>query len=529
MVMSKSSALRGPKQQRQVSTHRGTRLLLGLGLFGACLFVSALVTQTVNLPGPLNLPPAALVAFVALFAATPFMLAHWRFSFWTMIAWVMVEDYIRKRAGNNLAVYFMKDVFYGILIVGVVISGEAAGMWRRAVGRGRVSLYALGVWAIVLCVPAAFVNIGIALTGLRAYFFYVPFVAIGYVMVRTIDDLRRLLIGLGAILAPTTLIGVIQSNIGPSFLAPTVSTPGLINLDTVRGAALGLKVYRPTGTFVDPGRYASVATLCLVVGLAGFALTKGWTRVAMLAGVGGIGIAGVWVSGGRAPLLIAIVLVLIAFLTPRAQAGGKSFVQSAAVGSAVALAGAVLMLVIPSIFSSRLSWYQQTLDPRLPGNEWAVRWQEYTGNIWKGIDGGGVFGTGTGMESIGKLYVLRSGTSDNKGLFITESGYGSVAVEWGAIGLILWLVWVVSWLGRQFGSARATRAGPARTVAVVLSSWVFIFLVIQFYAGIGVFQNYVANLFFWLFSGVIFGMPRLDPGRGHTAIPDVLPLPASVP
>ena len=56
---------------------------------------------------------------------------------------------------------------------------------------------------------------------------------------------------------------------------------------------------------------------------------------------------------------------------------------------------------------------------------------------------------------------------------------------------------------------------------IVLLGWVAIFLVVLFFSGFQVFQNYVSNAYFWLLSGMIFALPMprivclLHAGRGR--------------
>jgi hypothetical protein len=45
----------------------------------------------------------------------------------------------------------------------------------------------------------------------------------------------------------------------------------------------------------------------------------------------------------------------------------------------------------------------------------------------------------------------------------------------------------------------------------------FVFLIfIAFYAGIATFQNYINNVFLWLLSGMVFGLPQAA-GRSEGA------------
>ena len=83
----------------------------------------------------------------------------------------------------------------------------------------------------------------------------------------------------------------------------------------------------------------------------------------------------------------------------------------------------------------------------------------------------------------------------------------SVAQEWGAVGLVLWILWSVTWLRRQYRAVSSSRPSDAAAAGIVLLGWVATFLVVLFFSGFQVFQNYVSNAYFWLLSGVIFALP----------------------
>jgi len=173
--------------------------------------------------------------------------------------------------------------------------------------------------------------------------------------------------------------------------------------------------------------------------------------------------------------------------------------------------GAVFLIsaLVPDLFTSRLDWYLQTLDPRSSENEWSFRWDAYGGDTRRGIDIGGLVGQGTGRESLGKQYLYGGPEGTPAGLYQVEGGYASIAVEWGAVGLALWSLWTLAWLYRQWRCIRATPSGPLRAMGVVLWGWMIFFLIIGFFGGLQGFQNYVPNAYFWLLSGVIFGLPQL--------------------
>ncbi len=80
---------------------------------------------------PVELPPVALFAAVLILAALPLLAGRWVLTLGIFLVWLVVEELVRKLAGNNLAVYFVKDLIYLVLLSAVhyclATAGEATG------------------------------------------------------------------------------------------------------------------------------------------------------------------------------------------------------------------------------------------------------------------------------------------------------------------------------------------------------------------------------------------------------------------
>ena len=216
----------------------------------------------------------------------------------------------------------------------------------------------------------------------------------------------------------------------------------------------------------------------------------------------------VWVSGGRTGLVVGAWLVALAAI---ASAFGERHPALGRAGMVAALGlGAIFLFsaLVPDLFTSRLAWYTQTLDPRSSENEWSFRWDSYGSDTRRGINIGGLIGQGTGSESLGKQYLYGDSEDAPAGSYQVEGGYASIAVEWGAVGLALWTLWTLAWLYRQWRCIRAAPSGKLRAMGLVLWGWMIFFLIISFFGGLQAYQNYVPNAYFWLLSGVIFGLPQ---------------------
>ncbi|MHB8589529.1 MAG: hypothetical protein ACYDA0_11855 [Candidatus Dormibacteraceae bacterium] len=458
------------------------------------------------LPQTLHLPASALIAILLIFAASPVLIRSWRVTLGVLLVWLVFEDLLRKMSGNDIRVYFIKDLIYVLLLIALLRDRRARGAWREATGRSRLPLYALMGWAVIMAVPAAFTDWRLPVIGLRLDFFYAPLVVAGFLLARASTRLLARALTLIALVGGTACaIGIVQAILGPTFLAPSGPTPGLINLILLRS---GGTVYEPTGTFVDPGRFASMAVIAVGVSAAAFILATGRSRAVALATLFVSAIA-VWLTGGRATLVQAAFLLILAAAPVVLSKHRRSLTVAGvvAVATVVVIAGAAVLF--PRLLTSRFAWYSSTLNPFSSQNEWAFRWHLYSSNLERAVNLGGWFGMGTGQESLGKQYIYGGSQYSTKGLYQIEGGYAAVAAEWGLVGLLLWLAWTLSWVGRQLKVVWALRDQPVGHAGLVLVGWIFLFLFLGFVAGFQVFQNYLANAYFWLLSGMVFGLASI--------------------
>ncbi len=509
-------------QARWANLTRGERWVLPAFLACAAL-MGAVIGNAIELPGLFSLNPGTVVLILAFTLSVPYLVRNWRASLGLLLVWLVVEDLLRKLAGNDLRIYFAKDVIFLVVLVGLCLDRDFRRWWAEATGATRYALYALVGWALVMSVSTWWIDPRLPLIGLRLDFMYAPLVAAGFAIGSRRTEMRRWLLFAASIAALISLVGVVQATIGPSFLSPGRPTPGLIHLELFRG--LDRTVYRPTATFVDPGRFGSYAVLGFAISLAAIVISSGRKRVFALACAAANG-AGIWVSGGRTGLLMGVVLFAFAATAGPVAEGRLAPGRAVRIVISLVLGGAILTAFLPSVIGTRLQWYVETLDPRSPSNEWTFRARNMVDNTRAGLEIGGLMGTGTGSQSLGKQYL--SGNPDTiAGLYAVEGGYAAVAVEWGAIGVALWAIWSVAWVIRQWRSIKSARGSRVAAAGLVLLAWMLFFLFFGFAGGLQEFQNYLANAYFWLLSGLIFALPLAasdvgrPPGPIGTTVVDV--------
>ena len=138
-------------------------ILPGMAVLGMAVLLGALVADAFPFPIPVELPPVALFAAVLILAALPVLVGRWTLTLGIFLVWLVVEDLVRKLAGNNLAVYFVKDLIYFVLLFALFTSASLQQAWRRATGQTRWILYALVCWAVIMVVPTIRRRLALAL------------------------------------------------------------------------------------------------------------------------------------------------------------------------------------------------------------------------------------------------------------------------------------------------------------------------------------------------------------------------------
>ena len=484
-----------------------TARLLGASLVVVtCAVMGALIAGELAPVASLGIPTPVLLTFVVLLPLTPALVRNWRATLLFFFVWLMVEDLFRKLAGNAIATYFVKDMILLLVLAGFFMDPTVRGVWTAATGRARIALCALVTWAVVMSIPSAFADWRLPLLGLRIDFLYLPLVVVGYVIARDRRELARWAVWLAVVTALASWIGLIQATIGPEFLRPAVATPGLVHLELIRYTVDATEVFRPTGTFVEPGRFLSMALVGLTISLGALFLVRGRRRLVVALCLL-TNLAAVWTSGGRTGVLWGGFMVVTAAVAPAIAERRPTVSRAVAVAVALIVAIGGLNLVAPSLISSRAEFYSTTLDPNASTNEWGSRWENYTRDTFRGIAIGGLVGTGTGQESLGKQYIYGGEGNNPYGLYLVEAGYGSVAVEWGLVGLVLWLWWTIAWLARLALCTRAALGDRIAAFGIVVTAWFFFLMFVAFLGGIANFQNYINNVFLWFLSGLVFALP----------------------
>jgi hypothetical protein len=446
----------------------------------------------------------------------------WRNGFYLFMIWLLFEDLGRKYSGNAPFMFFGKDVVAAVAYLALFLD-----LARRRATSFRppflLTLVVFSLWGATQVFNPNSWSLLFGLLGLKLDYFYIPLMFVGYALLRTERDLRKLLVAnllLGGVIA---LLGIIQGVVGlHSFLTPADMPDDLKALGQLTRVApiSGLEVERVTSVFVSDGRFSSYLNLVFMLGLgaAGYLLLKRRReQYFVFPALALVAVAGV-MSGARGSVvyMVGSALILSAgmFWNLKWQLGKANRLVRAVRRSLLALAVALWLAVVlfPSQIGARLAFYSETLSPQSSEYEGSFRAFDYPLENFRAAwnDPEWLMGHGLGMQSLGTQYVCRfAGTPDPGTSFGVENGYGSILQELGILGLVLYVALTIHILSSGWDVLWRLRKSP--TFPLALSIWFYacVFLLPWTWSNLAMYQNYILNAFFWLLLGVLFRLPSL--------------------
>jgi hypothetical protein len=498
----------------------GRQSLLSIGFFVAGLIAAYLVAQYIISNDFSKLAYAGIACAGA--AAIAITAINWRTGLYLLLAWLLVEDLARKYLGNNMAIYFAKDV----LLAAVYISFFAR--WRRKDQDLKtfrppfLTALAVFIWfGFIQVFNPASTSIFYGLMGMKLYFYYIPLIAVGYALVDSEAMLRRFFYFNLALIAIVISLGIVQSIVGPQFLNPAVMADDIRELSGLYRIApiSGAKVYRPTSVFVSAGRFGDllIVSWLIVFGFSGYLLLRHRKGRIFTLLVLALTAAGCLMGASRGVVVwcaLGGVAGALAFLWGAPWRQGQALrviraVQRAAIG--VALAVVILLFTYPEAFLGRIAVYSETLDPRSPRSELVTRSQDYPlAEFLKAFnDSRWPYGNGLGTASLGGQYISRFFMT-RPPEYAVESGFGDIVLEMGILGLILWLVMGFAVVLSAWRVARKLKGSPFFPLAFMIAFYAFLLLFPMTFAAIQAYQDFILNCYLWLLVGILFRLPTLE-------------------
>jgi hypothetical protein len=448
------------------------------------------------------------------------VLNDWREGLYVFFGWLFVEDLMRKYLGNNMAIYFGKD----ILVVLVYISFYRARRAKKEVATFRPP-FIMPLLIFLWFATGQVFNPGsnsvfYGFLGLKLYFLYAPLMYLGYALIDSEKELRRFFTFNALFLLGVGLLGIAQSIIGPTFLNPTVIQEDIRELSTLYRVSpiTGLLAYRPTSVFVSTGRFQNliIASWAILLGFGGYLLLRSkkgrltaFVTIGVLAGAAVMSTSrGVvmWCGGST-------LIVMAAFIwgAPWKQREVSRVIRSI---QRVALLGglAIVMLAVlfPEQIKSRTAIYSETLSPTSTASELAYRTRDYPlRNFLAAFDTGRwLYGYGTGTASLGIQYVARILHAPPIGVGV-ENGYGQLVIEFGIFGLLLWIVLGASVLLSAWKVVKRLRGSPWFPIGFVIFWLIFLIFFPVGYTGLTFYQDFLVNAYLWILIGILYRLPSL--------------------
>jgi hypothetical protein len=430
-----------------------------------------------------------------------------------------------------MAIYFGKDILTIILYVSFFRARIAKKMERFRIPF-RLALLAYIWFGFIQMFNPSSSSIFNGILGMKVDFLYVPLIFAGYGLLESEEDLRRFSAFTCVLITIVAGLGLAQSIIGPTFLNPAVMQENIRELSNAyRNAPIsGLRAYRPTSVFVSAGRFQDFLLVAWLISLgnAGYLLLrsrKGRTLAFLTLGV----VAGTsLMSTSRGVFMwnAGIALIVAAgFLWGAPWRQGEALRVLRTIQRTVLFAGVVivvLMTIFPDEVGSRVAIYTETLMPDSPASELVNRTQTYPLQqleyafdhpLWP-------YGYGIGTCTLGTQYVVR--ILNVRPMHIgVESGFGNLIVELGIVGLFLWIVLGFSIAISAWKVVLKLRGSPWFPPSFLI----FLFSVLLFFpmtfVSFSAYQDFVINVYFWLFLGILFRLPELARAAASTPAEEV--------
>lgn len=456
--------------------------------------------------------------FAFLIVVVP-MLKNWRTGVYVFLCWLLFEDIVRKYAGNNMAIFFGKDVLVGVVYLAfyMKVRRNQEKVFRPPFMVPVLLFVWLGVFQVFN--PGS-TSIWYGILGLKMYFYYIPLVFIGYCLANTEKELQRFFT-LNLVLSLLIIsLGIAQSIIGPTFLNPQTLQEDIQYLSKLYRVSpiSGVRVYRACSVFVSNGRYSDYLQVAwlFALGYSGYLLLRlrqrRWLAFTALA----VTMAGAVLSGSRGVIMwifIDMVAVSAAFLwgAPWKQREVIRVLRTLmriAIGTTLAIV--LLIAIFPDALGARLALYTETLAPSSSANELATRtWDYPIDNFLYAFEyERWPYGYGIGTSGLGTQYVTRIFHVKPPQAGV-ESGYGTLVVEMGILGLILWLLMAFAIVISAWKVVVQLRGSPLFPIGFVIFWYAFVLLFPSTYGGLQPYEDFLLNAYLWLMLGVLYRLPEL--------------------
>jgi hypothetical protein len=468
----------------------------------------------------------AILGIVALVA----ILRNWRAGVYCFVAWIAVEDLIRKYLGNDMIVYFAKDFLALALYFSFFIARRST-LTKLYRPPFLITFLVFFWYCVIQALNPASTSIFYGLMGLKLCFFYAPLLLVGHALLDSQKELRRFFFFNSVLILVVAGFGIAQSILGHTFLNPELIQGDIRDLSTLyrTSPTSGLVAYRPTSFFVSAGRLQNFLVLSwvLALGFGGFLLMRKQTgRLLGFTTVGIVAAASLMTASRGVFLwtLASAMVVAPAVIWGASWAGEQRILVMRAVRRAavfVAIALIILVAIFPEEVASRVAIYTETLSPYSPQSELGFRSHVYPmQNFVAAFDyPRWPYGYGIGTASLGGQYVTRLMHAPPMNVGV-ENGYGQLVIELGIVGLLLWILLAYAITRSAWRATKNLKGTVWFPIGFAIFWYVFLLVFPMSFYGFIAYQDFVMNAYFWLMLGILFRVsefPRSLPIAQATA------------
>lgn len=475
----------------------------------------------------------ATLSYAAIFlvggAVTIAILNDWRRGLYFLVAWILFEDFVRKYLGNNMAIYFAKDIL-AIILYASFFRAQRKNRAEELRIPFRIPLLLFVWFGIIQMFNPASTSIFYGILGVKLQFLYIPLIYVGYAFIESEEEVHRFFSFLCVLIIMVAGLGLAQSIIGPTFLNPSRLQEDIRELSTTYRVApiSGLIAYRPNSVFVSAGRFIDFLLVSWIVSL-GYAayllLRRRRGRLLAFTTVGVVAAASL-MSASRGAFMWNAgtgLLMTAGFLWGAPWREREALRVLRAIVRTALMVGAgiiVLVLVFPNEFGSRVAIYSETLMPDSPTSELVHRTQTYPllqlqyafdHPRWP-------YGYGIGTCSLGAQYVSRIMGAKPMGIGV-ETGLGNLIVELGILGPVLWCVLGFAIAIAAWKVLRDLKSTPWFPLGLAIALYAIVLFFPMMFTGASAYQDFLLNSDLWLLLGIFFRL-RLFPKAVEAAVYD---------
>ncbi len=285
--------------------------LIGIGLFAIALWLAWEVGGKIVADDERSLIFGVVIFAGCIVAAM--ILRNWRTGFYLFLVWMLFEDLFRKYMDNGIALFFGKDVLAALIYISF-FAAVRKGREKRFRAPFLMFLSVFFLLGVLQVFNQNSPHILYGLLGFKIYFYYIPFMYVGYALIRGDEDLRKFLLLNAALCGLIAALGIAQAILGNSFLNPAKLAPELQDLGNLEKVTpISNQLFSlPDSVFVSSGRFDFFLILAfiLAVGAIGYLLLGNLRgRQTVLLAIGTIGVATL-LSGSRGAVMFVLISAL---------------------------------------------------------------------------------------------------------------------------------------------------------------------------------------------------------------------------